>query len=77
MLVMELGSKSLKDHIYSRSRRIRLDEMLELLLQICRGMRYLHQQGVVHRDLKPGTYIFMIPPLLRSLPHECLLDNVW
>ena len=30
---------------------------LELAIQLCRGLRHLHDQGVVHYDLKPANVI--------------------
>ncbi len=32
-----------------------LDERVGLLLQIARGLEYAHQQGVLHRDVKPAN----------------------
>ncbi|MGE0479585.1 MAG: protein kinase [Phycisphaerae bacterium] len=34
-----------------------LDERLRLFLSICAGVQYAHQQGVIHRDLKPGNIL--------------------
>lgn len=34
-----------------------LDERLQLFLSICAGVQYAHQQGVLHRDLKPGNIL--------------------
>jgi tRNA A-37 threonylcarbamoyl transferase component Bud32 len=30
---------------------------VELILQVCRGLRYAHRRGVVHRDLKPSNLL--------------------
>jgi hypothetical protein len=35
--------------------RAPLDERLEIVQQICRGLAYAHRRGVVHRDIKPGN----------------------
>ncbi len=32
-----------------------LQEKLEIVLQICRGMAYAHEHGIVHRDIKPAN----------------------
>lgn len=34
-----------------------LREAVEKLVQICRGLEYLHQSGIVHRDLKPENIL--------------------
>ncbi|MFM7167110.1 MAG: protein kinase domain-containing protein [Planctomycetaceae bacterium] len=34
-----------------------LREAVEKLIQICRGLEYLHQSGIVHRDLKPENIL--------------------
>ncbi|KNC51060.1 HT1 protein kinase [Thecamonas trahens ATCC 50062] len=33
------------------------DEQLNYLLDICKGMAYLHERGMVHRDLKPENVL--------------------
>jgi serine/threonine-protein kinase len=38
---------------------LRAEEMLELSIQICRGLRAAHEKGIIHRDLKPGN-IFIL-----------------
>lgn len=30
---------------------------VQLILQVCRGLRYAHRKGVVHRDLKPSNIL--------------------
>ncbi|MEN0067961.1 MAG: serine/threonine-protein kinase, partial [Myxococcota bacterium] len=32
-------------------------ELLPLMVQVCKGLRYAHQRGAVHRDLKPGNLL--------------------
>ncbi len=38
--------------------RIRIREKLELMLDIARGVEYLHFKNVIHRDIKPANILF-------------------
>lgn len=42
-----------------RSERLSLDQMLDILLQTCRGLEAAHQKNIVHRDMKPEN-IFLV-----------------
>jgi tRNA A-37 threonylcarbamoyl transferase component Bud32 len=54
-LVMEyLEGEELKEIITQR-RELPLEHKLALMMQICDGLGYAHEKGIVHRDVKPGN----------------------
>lgn len=57
-IVMELmNSGSLQDHIYTKPCPEGWLSRVEIALDICTGMSYLHRLNVIHRDLKPGNVV--------------------
>ncbi len=38
-------------------RRSSLEERLELMIRICRGVEHAHRKGILHRDLKPSNVL--------------------
>jgi serine/threonine-protein kinase len=40
-----------------RTGPLQLEEILEIALQVARGLQAAHDQGVVHRDIKPGNIL--------------------
>ncbi|WP_170191707.1 protein kinase, partial [Geitlerinema sp. P-1104] len=52
-LVMEKGEYSLLDRIQQQP--LSIAETKTLIRHVAAALKYLHQQGKVHRDLKPGN----------------------
>lgn len=44
-------------HDLVRSGRLTAKLALKLVIQICRALQYLHEQGVIHRDIKPTNIL--------------------
>jgi eukaryotic-like serine/threonine-protein kinase len=43
--------------VLKRSRRLSVEQALELVVQVARGLAYAHQEGIVHRDVKPQNVL--------------------
>ena len=55
-IVMELATSSLDKRIRS-SNPLTENGILEIFLQICEGVQYIHKNHIIHRDLKPNNIL--------------------
>ncbi|CAN5249042.1 hypothetical protein BH10CYA1_BH10CYA1_09660 [soil metagenome] len=54
----------------SKHGALAVDETLEIFSQLCDGLAYAHEQGIVHRDIKPGNILLTLcegEPIVRIL----------
>lgn len=56
-LLMEfIDGYDLKKHVTDRDLSTR--QMLQLCIKLAEGLDFLHQHSIVHRDIKPGNFLF-------------------
>jgi len=54
-IAMELLQGTDLDVLLRSAEEILLAEMLDVAIQVCRGLAYAHERGVFHRDIKPAN----------------------
>jgi len=64
-IVMEFVDGIALDDLIRRDGPLPLARVLELADQACRGLQYAHEQGVVHRDVKPGNLLVRRDDILK------------
>ncbi|CEM06989.1 unnamed protein product [Vitrella brassicaformis CCMP3155] len=57
MIVSELCKGGSLDKYLAKNRRLPLDVRNRFVREICEGVQYLHDHGILHRDLKPGNIL--------------------
>lgn len=56
-LLMEfVDGPNLKKHIVDRD--LTTKQMIDLCIRLCEGLDFLHQNRIVHRDVKPANFLF-------------------
>lgn len=56
-LLMEfVDGPDLRKHIADRD--LTVPQMIDVCIRLCKGLDFLHQNNIVHRDIKPGNFLF-------------------
>jgi hypothetical protein len=56
-IVMELLEGVELRRLIADRARLALEEKLAIIMQVCDGLHYAHQRGIVHRDIKPSNIL--------------------
>ncbi len=59
-IIMEYLEGVPLDYVLKKMGRLPPSRVLDILLQVCAGLAYAHENGIVHQDIKPGN-IFIQP----------------
>ncbi len=54
-----LPGKTLEQLIRTSSQRLNVERSIDIFTQICRGLHAAHENGLVHRDMKPSNVFVM------------------
>ncbi len=53
------GAGSLQQVINaSTNKKLPIGDVWHFFTQLIEGLEYIHNQGVIHRDIKPGSYYY-------------------
>jgi serine/threonine protein kinase len=74
-IVMEYLEGETLDEVLQRRRKLPAAEAVRLIHQALLGLQHLHEQGMVHRDLKPGN-LMLVPPRAPGMPDQALNATV-
>ena len=58
-IIMEYLEGTPVDLILKRDGRLPIAQVVDILIQVCSGLSYAHERGIVHQDIKPDN-LFML-----------------
>ena len=84
-VVMELVNRGSLDELIEQRNRLPEGEVLESGIQVAKGLRAAHRQGLIHRDVKPANILFIDEQtakigdfgLASAAPEGTKRDEIW
>jgi eukaryotic-like serine/threonine-protein kinase len=58
-LVMQFLEGSSLESLIQKGVSLTLSERIGIIIDVCNGLAYAHQRGVIHRDIKPGNIMVL------------------
>ena len=58
-IVMEMLDGEELRQLVAQRKALPLEDKLTIMMQVCDGLHYAHQKGIVHRDIKPGNIMVL------------------
>lgn len=55
---------SLYDYLHRNHNTLKLSQLLRFAIDVCKGMEYLHQNNIIHRDLKTANLLMDVDKVL-------------
>jgi len=59
-IIMEYLEGLTLDYILYRMPKLTITKALDILLQVCTGLSYAHDQGIIHQDIKPANIFIQL-----------------
>src|SRR5262249_59060659 len=58
-IVMEMLDGEELRHLIAQRKSLALEDKLTIVMQVCDGLHFAHQKGIVHRDIKPANIMVL------------------
>ncbi|XP_019190421.1 PREDICTED: serine/threonine-protein kinase STY46-like isoform X2 [Ipomoea nil] len=56
---------SLYDYLHRNHNTLKLSQLLRFAIDVCKGMEYLHQNNIIHRDLKTANLLMDVDKVVK------------